>query len=200
MGKYLDKILYSFSDEMFQWLKMFADLLPGRIGWRFRSYVVGKKLIHGEGLYVGRFVDVRGLVVVGDNVRIFDFCRLHASDDGKIVVGNNVDFTVNVAVTASNGGKVTIGDNCLFAPNLMLRASDHGFADPNIPIKNQPHQAGTIVIGDDVWIGANSVVTRNVNIGSHAIVGAGAVVTNHVPDWAIVMGVPATVKKFRPKE
>ncbi|WP_328587761.1 CatB-related O-acetyltransferase [Niallia circulans] len=58
--------------------------------------------------------------------------------------------------------------------------------------KNQP-----IIIGNDVWIGANAVILPDVNIGNGAVIGAGAVVTKDVPDYAVVVGVPAKVLKYR---
>ena len=67
-------------------------------------------------------------------------------------------------------------------------------------MRDQPHQPGEIFIGNDVWVGANSVITRGVRIGSYAIIGAGSVVTSDVPEWEIAVGVPAAVKKFRSKE
>jgi acetyltransferase-like isoleucine patch superfamily enzyme len=58
--------------------------------------------------------------------------------------------------------------------------------------KNHP-----IIIGNDVWIGANAVILPGVNIGNGAVIGAGAVVTKDVPDYAVVVGVPAKVLKYR---
>ena len=61
-----------------------------------------------------------------------------------------------------------------------------GFTDPK-----------PIVIGDDVWIGRRVMVMPGVHIGSHCIIGAGAIVTKDIPDWAIAAGSPAVVKKYR---
>jgi virginiamycin A acetyltransferase len=56
---------------------------------------------------------------------------------------------------------------------------------------------GPICIGNDVWIGARSVVVSGVTIGDGAVIGAGAVVTSDIPPYAIVAGAPARVLKFR---
>jgi len=58
----------------------------------------------------------------------------------------------------------------------VIRAANHRFADVSRPIMRQGHDYGEIVIEDDVWIGANCVITPNVRIGRGAVVGAGAVV------------------------
>jgi virginiamycin A acetyltransferase len=52
------------------------------------------------------------------------------------------------------------------------------------------------MIGPDVWIGAGAIVLKGVSIGAHAVVGAGSVVTGHVPPWAVVAGNPARVVKY----
>jgi galactoside O-acetyltransferase len=64
-------------------------------------------------------------------------------------------------------------------------------------MNKQGHSGGTIVIVDDVWIGSNTTITRNVRIGSHSIVGAGAVVTKDVDPYSIVGGVPSKLIKYR---
>lgn len=56
---------------------------------------------------------------------------------------------------------------------------------------------GDISIGDDVWIGANSVILKDVTISSHAIIGAGSVVTKDIPEYAVATGVPARIIKWR---
>ena len=53
------------------------------------------------------------------------------------------------------------------------------------------------IIGNDVWVGANSVILPGVKIGTGAIVGAGSVVTKDVPEYAIVVGNPARILKYR---
>ena len=56
-----------------------------------------------------------------------------------------------------------------------------------------------IIIDDFVWIGDHVIILPGVRIGKHAIIGAGAVVTKDIPDYAIAVGNPAVVKKFRKK-
>jgi len=59
------------------------------------------------------------------------------------------------------------------------------------------YSRGPVVIGDDVWIGAGATILDGVRVGRGAIVGAGAVVTRDVPDFAVVTGVPAKVVSQR---
>jgi acetyltransferase-like isoleucine patch superfamily enzyme len=75
---------------------------------------------------------------------------------------------------------------------VTVFAFDH-MLDPSADIRTQPVRSRGIVIGRDVWIGANAGITDGVRIGDHAVAGMGAIVTRDVPDWAIVGGVPARV-------
>ena len=64
---------------------------------------------------------------------------------------------------------------------------------PDTPIYQQAANSKGIVIGKDVWIGAQAGIVDGVTIGDHAVVGMGSIVTKDVPDWAIVAGNPAKV-------
>ena len=123
---------------------------------------------------------------------------LNAHDGGSLRIGNDISINTNVCLAAGNGGRIIIGDNVLIGPNTVLRASNHIFRSRDIPIKSQGHSSGTIIIEDDVWLGANVVVVADVKIGAHAVVAAGAVVTKDVQPWTIVGGVPAVAIGKRP--
>ena len=76
-----------------------------------------------------------------------------------------------------------------------MTALNHNFADTTKRIDEQGISTKPVVIGDDVWIGANAVILPGVTIGRHCVVAAGAVVTKDVPDNTVVAGVPAKVIK-----
>jgi virginiamycin A acetyltransferase len=82
--------------------------------------------------------------------------------------------------------------NVLIAANCTLAANNHAFADPDMPIRQQGFQPsrGGILIGDDVWIGANCVLLDGTRIGKGAIIGAGSVVRGVVEPLAIMAGNP----------
>lgn len=108
-------------------------------------------------------------------------------------IGNNVSINEDCRIRAH----VTLGDDVLLAPNVSLLTINHCFDRMDIPIRLQGETEGTIVIGNDVWIGTNAIVLPNVTIGNHVIVGAGSIVTKNVPDGAIVAGNPAKIIKYR---
>ena len=84
----------------------------------------------------------------------------------------------------------------MIAPECCFRSADpHIIYDINT--KKRINQSKSIFIGDHVWIGANAVILAGKSIGSHSVVAAGAVVTKDVPDYAVVVGVPSKIIKYR---
>ena len=110
-----------------------------------------------------------GDVTIGDYTRI----GIHNTIIGPVCIGNHVNLAQGITVTALN----------------------HNFEDASKRIDEQGISTKPVVIGDDVWIGANAVVLPGVTIGSHCVVAAGAVVTKDVPDHTLVGGVPAKLIK-----
>ena len=80
---------------------------------------------------------------------------------------------------------------------MVLRASDHIYDRVDVPIYKQGHTGGYIIIENDVWIGANVVITKDVKVGAHSIIGAGSVVTSDVEPYSVFAGVPAKLIKKR---
>ena len=113
------------------------------------------------------------------------------TDFGKnITIGKNVFF--NTGCTFQDLGGITIGDGTQIGQNVVLVTLNHGDA----PEKRHIIYPFPIVIGENVWIGANATILPGVTIGDNAIIGAGAVVTKDVPGNAVVAGVPAKVIKM----
>lgn len=107
----------------------------------------------------------------------------------NIEVGKNFFANYNCAIV--DVAKVTIGDNCLLAPSVSIYTAGH----PIYPTtRNSGFEYGKEVsIGDNVWIGGNTVVCPGVHIGSNVVIGAGSVVTKDIPDWTIAAGNPCRV-------
>ena len=107
---------------------------------------------------------------------------------------------INPHCVMFTGNGITLGDYVLLAPGVMLMPSNHAFARRDIPIRHQGflQSRGGIVIEDDVWIGANSVILDGTHIGKGAIIAAGSVVRGQVPPYEIWGGTPAMMIKDRP--
>ncbi|MDE5587549.1 MAG: sugar O-acetyltransferase [Acetatifactor sp.] len=106
-----------------------------------------------------------------------------------IEVGKN--FFANYNCTILDVAKVIIGDNCQLAPNVAIYTAGH----PVHPdTRNTAYEYGIeVIIGDNVWIGGNTVICPGVHIGSNTVIGAGSVVTRDMPDWCVAAGNPCKV-------
>jgi acetyltransferase-like isoleucine patch superfamily enzyme len=96
------------------------------------------------------------------------------------------------AVIRGQGG-VTIGDRVYVSPLVQIVAVNHVFDDPTRSFVEQGITAEGVVIEDDVWIGSGAVICDGVRIGQGSVVAAGAIVTQDVPAFTVVGGVPARV-------
>lgn len=106
-----------------------------------------------------------------------------------IEVGKN--FFANYNCTILDVAKVKIGDNCMLAPNVAIYTAGHPIHPDT---RNTMYEYGIeVTIGNNVWIGGNTVVCPGVKIGNNCVIGAGSVVTKDIPDWSIAAGNPCKV-------
>ncbi|EKD46961.1 MAG: galactoside O-acetyltransferase [uncultured bacterium] len=134
--------------------------------------------------------------------RIFAFCGENViikknacfGNGSQLKIGNNSQLGHNCVVPMD----LMIGDDVIMGPDVIIWSISHDFSSIDLPINRQGSTQRTPpVIGDDVWIGARSIIMPGVKIGSHAVVGAASVVTHDVPDYAVVAGVPARIIRMR---
>jgi len=118
------------------------------------------------------------------------YCRLVG--DPSIQVGDNFYMNVGCHIL----GEIIIGDDVIIGPKTVMWGRDHGTACTEL-IRKQPHIKESIIIGNDVWIGANVTILKGVHIGDGAVVGAGSVVVKDIPAYSIAVGNPAQVVKLR---
>lgn len=129
---------------------------------------------------------------LGKRSVIESFCCINNAV-GDVVIGDNTRIGIHNTII----GPVTIGSHVNLAQGITVTALNHIFKDTTLRIDEQGISTQPVIIGDDVWIGANAVILPGVTIGNHAVVAAGAVVTKDVPDNTIVGGVPAKeIKKI----
>lgn len=146
--------------------------------------------------------DIRNLYL-GKATSINNFCTLAIAKNPaseqlpRFVVGNGtyIGEYNNIRVA---GGEIIIGQNCLISQHITMVSSNHSISK-TLQIKNQSWttEKNFIHIGDDVWIGANSVILPGVTIHDGAVVAAGSIITKDIPPYAIVAGNPARILKYR---
>lgn len=132
----------------------------------YRRFWLGKRSVVESYCCINNAV---GDVTIGDNTRI----GIHSTIIGPVCIGHHVNLAQGIVVTALN----------------------HQFGNTALRVDQQGISTKPVVIGNDVWIGANSVILPGVTIGSHCVVAAGAVVTKDVPSNTVVGGIPAKVLK-----
>ena len=106
-----------------------------------------------------------------------------------IEVGKN--FFANYNCTILDVAKVRIGDNCQMAPNVAIYTAGHPIHPAT---RNTAYEYGKeVTIGDNCWIGGNVLICPGVHIGDNVVIGAGSVVTKDIPDWSLAAGNPCKV-------
>jgi acetyltransferase-like isoleucine patch superfamily enzyme len=172
-----------------------------------KGYIASSAIIDHDDLQLARDV------FIGDRVVIYQ-----SRNGGSVELGEGVQLYSDIIIETGEGGSVKIGADthiqprCQFsayaesiqigcrveiAPNCAFYPYNHGLA-PGECIRNQPLETkGSIIIGDDAWLGFGVIVLDGVRIGKGAVLGAGSVVTNDIPDDAIAFGVPARVVRMR---
>jgi len=197
--------------------------MPGALGYLVRGKLYPKLLRSaGRGLVVGRNVCLRhpSRIRLGSGVIIDDNCVLDAKGESGegIVIGEGVILGRNTILSCKGGG-IEIGDNANVGANCMLYSEsrlslgrnvliasmtyivaggNHGIERTDVPIISQPCTSkGGVKIEDNCWLGANVTVLDGVTVGRDAAIGAGAVVTESVPEFAVAVGVPARVVRMR---
>ena len=160
-----------------------------------------------------------GDLILRRDVNIGANCRLVVGERGHILL-DHVYIEPNVTLVTKSGSieigaasyinigsflwtedsKIVIGQHVLLGPYCVLSAANHGIKEFDRPMIHQPYTSIGITIGDNVWLGAGTVVCDGVSIGSNTIIAAGAVVTKDVPAGVLAGGVPCRVIKPRRAE
>ena len=132
-------------------------------------------------------------IEVSNSARLFSSVEIYGPN--KIKIGNDTFIGHNTLINGSYNSKVIIGSYVDISHRVTISTGTHEID----MIGN--HTAGEgfykdIIINDGVWIVMNSIILPRVTIGKKAVVAAGSVVTKNVPDYCIVAGNPATIKKI----
>jgi acetyltransferase-like isoleucine patch superfamily enzyme len=121
--------------------------------------------------------------------RLFLHCKtipieVGAGRHGSLVLGERVFINTGATVVATHS--IEIGDDCLIGDLVAIFDSDHHPIEPSRPTRFAPVRLGT-----NVWIGRSATILPGVTIGDHAVIAAGAVVTDDVPARTLMAGAPA---------
>ena len=104
-------------------------------------------------------------------------------------VGKNLFVVSNVSLDRDNCHLISIGDNCTLSHNVVILAHDTS----GCVASRTQHRIAPVKLGNNCFIGSNTVVLPGVTIGDNVIVGAGSVVTRNLPSNCVAAGNPARV-------
>ncbi len=127
---------------------------------------------------------------LGTDSTIEDFCTIN-NGVGDVFIGDRTRIGLGDVLI----GPVKVGNDVMFAQNVVLSGLNHGYEDISLPPSRQKVSTKPIVVEDEVWIGANAVVTSGVTLGKHSVVAAGCVVVKDVPPYSVVVGNPGKILK-----
>jgi acetyltransferase-like isoleucine patch superfamily enzyme len=135
-----------------------------------------------------------GRLELGEGVLFEPNVWLTASPEARIRIGEGTFLNLGVQVAAKE--LVEIGAHCMFANGCFVTDADHRFDDPDKPVPWQGFTSkGPTRVGDNVWCGANVVITSGVTVGERCVIGANSVVNRDLPAFSVAAGVPAKVIK-----
>jgi acetyltransferase-like isoleucine patch superfamily enzyme len=152
--------------------------------------------------HIGKYTllktDKTSTIEFNDHVVIDNYVMILAEGAGSIVLGKHI-FIGDYSTIRATKGKVSIGSNTMIAQQVKLISTNHYYKDKSKFIHEQDIDILKIgiTIGDDCWLGAGCVILPGVTLGNGVVVGANAVVTKNVPDYAVVVGIPAKIITYR---
>jgi acetyltransferase-like isoleucine patch superfamily enzyme len=175
-----------------KWLWYEANSLPWnrvRIHREFmRREAFVRWPVHGNVL--SAFLE--GRLDVGSNTLLEPNVWLTAPGAARIRIGSGT--FLNQGVMVASHELVEIGDHCMLANGCFVSDASHRFDDPNRPVTWQGFTSkGPTRVGDNVWCGANVVITSGVTVGDRCVIGANSVVTEDMPAYSVVAGAPARI-------
>ena len=142
-------------------------------------------------------LEISNDVVIAAYTVLYAIDSDHSSEKGRLKIGNNTSIGEFNNIRAA-GGSIVIGNNCLISQFVTIVASNHNIErGKNINVQGWGEKKTGVVIGNDVWIGANCVILPGVEIGNGCVVAAGSIVTKSIPENSIIMGAPGKVVKER---
>ena len=133
---------------------------------------------------------------------VFKKCGKHVNVEYLAYFGNGSEIEVgdfsNIGINCSIPNNTVIGNHVMMGPNCYILSNNHKTDRLDIPMCFQGHcETKQTIIGDDIWIGRDVLMTAGRNISNHSIIGAGCVLTKDFPEYSIIGGNPSKLIKYR---
>lgn len=133
-----------------------------------------------------------GKITLGNSVHLWKNTVLKANKGATIEVGEHTSFNNGTIIVSRE--RITIGSGCSFGPGVMVYDHDHDFKS-TLYIKEDNYITKSVQIGNNVWIGANSVILKGSRIEDNVVIAAGSIVTGVIPENSIYIQKRETTMK-----
>ena len=151
--------------------------------------ILGKKIFYSELIRLGTYYVYEHALPMG-NLRVGDNPEIHPTVsfrfEKNITLGNNLVIDANCCLWASDNSKITLGNNVGVGPGVVMVSSNHAFSAGSV-YTEQPIKEKNIIVGNNVWVGANCSILSGAVIGKDSVIGAGCVISRSIPENSVVV-------------
>ena len=127
-------------------------------------------------------LDYGGKLSIGKRFKMRDWAKVRVRKGSECIIGNNTSLNSNCMIICHE--RIVIGDNVQLSPNVQIYDHDHDFRAGLI---KQKYKTTPVIIGNNVWIGANTVILRGTEIGDYCVIGAGSVLKGKYSAGSLVI-------------
>lgn len=124
-------------------------------------------------------LDRNAQLIIGSRLNMRGSARIRVRNAAVLRIGNNVSININNMIACHES--ITIGNDVQFSPNVQIYDHDHDYNVKNGVIAGK-YKTAPVEIGNNVWIGANTIILKGVHIGNNSVIAAGSVVNKDIPD------------------
>ncbi len=129
-------------------------------------------------------LDNGGKLEIGEKFKMRDGAKIRVRKGAICKIGRNTSVNCNNMIACRE--RIIIGNDVQFSPNVQIYDHDHDFRAEG-GVKAGKYKTGSIEIGNNVWIGANTIILRGTKIGDNAVIAAGSIVKGEVPTGAVIV-------------
>ena len=129
-------------------------------------------------------VGKKAILSLGKMIRIRSGSKIRVREGARIQIGDNTSLNHGCMIISHE--KIIIGKDVQFGPNVLIYDHDHDFRTKN-GLKDLKYKTSPIEVGNNVWIGANTVLLRGAKIGDNCVIGAGCIIKGEFPDNTIIL-------------
>ncbi len=171
--------------------KILSKLLSAVIGFQYRLLYFRRLRVKGILFYSGVLVISNGRVEIGSNFSTRSNGSINVAG-GTLTIGNGVFFNYGVHINCRQS--VSVGNNCMIGHNVVIFDHDHEIVE-SIPSRTR-FKTREVFIGNNVWIGAGSIILSGVRVGDNVVIAAGSVVTKDIPSAHLYIQKRSSTKKM----